>query len=47
MNELSDEVHLYLDVLVSLTFNQFFGKLDETLIVIPESCRMLLLESKL
>jgi hypothetical protein len=47
MNELSDEVHVYLDVLAMLMLNWVFGELDGTLIVAPKAGRMLLLESKL
>jgi hypothetical protein len=47
MNELSDEVHVYLDVFSMLMLNWVFGDLDGTLIVSPEGCHMLLLESKL
>jgi hypothetical protein len=47
MNKLSDEVHVYLDVLAALMLNWVFGELDGTLIVAPKAGRMLLLESKL
>jgi hypothetical protein len=47
MNELSDEVHVYLDVFATLMLNWVFGELDGTLIVTPKAGRMLLLESKL
>jgi hypothetical protein len=47
MNELSDEVHVYLDMFVVLMLNWIFGELDGTLIVAPEGGWMLLLESKL
>jgi hypothetical protein len=47
MNELSDEVHVYLDVFVALMLNWIFGKFYGTLIVAPEGGWMLLLESKL
>jgi hypothetical protein len=47
MNELYDEVHVYLNVFCMLMLNWVFGELDDTLIVAPEGGRMLLLESKL
>jgi hypothetical protein len=47
MNELPDEVHVYLDVLDALMLNWVFGELDGTLIVARKDDRMLLLESKL
>ena len=47
MNELSDEVHVYLDVLVALMLNWFFDNIYGTLIVTPKAGRMLVLESKL
>ena len=47
MNEISDEVHVYLNVFVALMLNWVFGELDGTLIVAPKVVRMLLLESKL
>jgi hypothetical protein len=47
MNELSDEVHVYLDVFSMLMLNWVFGELDGTLIVTPKDGQMLLLESKL
>ena len=47
MNEISDEVHVYLDVLDALILNWVFGKLDATLIVTPKAGRMLVLESKI
>ena len=47
MNENSDEVHVYLDVLVEMMFNWVFGDLDGTLIIAPKDGRMLFLESKL
>jgi hypothetical protein len=47
MNEISDEVHVYLDVFVALMLNWVFGELDGTLIVTPKAGQMLLLESKL
>ena len=47
MNELSDEVHVYLDVFAMLMLNWVFRELDGTLIVTPKDGRMLLLESKL
>jgi hypothetical protein len=47
MNEISNGVHVYLDVFVSLMLSYIFGKLDGTLIVSIEGGRMLLLESKL
>jgi hypothetical protein len=47
MNELSDEVHVYIDLFVVLMLNWVFGELDGTLIVAPNAGRMLLLESKL
>jgi hypothetical protein len=47
MNELYDEVHVYLDVLVALMLNWLFGKLDGTLIFTPKAGRILLLESKI
>ena len=47
MNEISDEVHLYLDVSVALMLNWVFGELDGTLIITPKVGWMLVLESKL
>jgi hypothetical protein len=47
MNELFDEVHVYLDVFSTLMLNWVFGELDGILIVTPKSSRMLVLESKL
>jgi hypothetical protein len=47
MNEIYDEVHVYLDVFSTLMLNWVFGKLDGTLIVTPKAGRMLVLESKL
>jgi hypothetical protein len=47
MNELYDEVHVYLNVLVALMLNWVFGEIDGTLIVAPKAGRMLFLESKL
>jgi hypothetical protein len=47
MNELSDEVHVYLDVFFVLMSNWDFGELDGTLIVTPKDGHMLLLESRL
>jgi hypothetical protein len=47
MNELSDEVHVYLDGIFALILNWVFGELDGTLIVAPKDGWMLLLESKL
>jgi hypothetical protein len=47
MNELSDEVNVYLDVLIALMLNWVFGEIDGTLIVAPNDGRMLLLEYKL
>jgi hypothetical protein len=47
MNELSDEVHVYLDVFVALMLKWVFGELDGTMIVAPKASRMLLLEAKL
>jgi hypothetical protein len=47
VNELSDEVHVYLNVFVALMLNWVFGELVGTLIVAPKAGRMLLLESKL
>jgi hypothetical protein len=47
MNELSDEVHVKLDVFFELMLNWIFGELDGTLIFSPEGGWMLLLESKL
>jgi hypothetical protein len=46
MNEIFDEVHVYLDVFVVLMLNWTFGEIVGTLIVTPEGGRMLLLESK-
>jgi len=37
MNEMSNEVHVYLDVFVALMLNWVFGELDETLIVAPKA----------
>jgi hypothetical protein len=47
MNELSDEVHVELDVFSTLMLNWVFGDLDGTLIVAPKAGWILLLESKL
>jgi hypothetical protein len=47
MNELSDEVHVYLDVFFVLILNWVFGKVDGALIFAPKVGRMLLLEFKL
>jgi len=47
MNELFDDVHVYLDVFVVPMLNWSFGKLDGTLIVAPKAGQMMLLESKL
>jgi hypothetical protein len=47
MNELSDEVHVYLDVFYTLMLKWVFGELDGNLIVAPKAGQMLLLESKL
>jgi hypothetical protein len=33
MNDISNEVHVYLDVFVALMLNWIFGELDDTLIV--------------
>jgi len=37
MNDLSDELHVYLNVFVALMLNWSFGKLDGTLIVTLEA----------
>jgi hypothetical protein len=47
MNELSNEVHVYLDVFSTLMLNWIFGELYGTLIVTPKASWMLVLESKL
>jgi hypothetical protein len=47
MNELYDEVHVYLYVFSMLMLNWVFGELDGTLIVTPKAGQMLVLESKL
>jgi hypothetical protein len=47
MNELSDEVHVSLDVCAMLMLNWVFFELDGTLIVTPKAGWMLVLESKL
>jgi hypothetical protein len=47
MNALSDEVHVYLDVLSLMMLNWVFGEIDGTLIVMPKVAQMLLLKSKL
>jgi hypothetical protein len=47
MNEIFDEVHVYLDVFVALMLNWIFGEFDVTLIIAPMGGWMLLLESKL
>jgi hypothetical protein len=47
MNEISDEVHVYLDVFATLMLNWVFGELYGTVIVTPKTGRMLVLESKL
>jgi hypothetical protein len=36
MNDISDEVHLYLDLFVVLMLKWVFGNLDGTLIVAPK-----------
>ena len=38
MNELSDELHVYLDVRDALMLNWVFVELDGTLIVAPKGC---------
>jgi hypothetical protein len=40
MNEISDEVHVYFDVLVALMLNWVFGELDGTMIVAPKASQM-------
>jgi hypothetical protein len=47
MNELFDEIHVYLDVFFALMLNWVFGEIDGTLIVAPKVVQMMLLESKL
>jgi hypothetical protein len=47
MDELSDEVHVYLDAFVVMMVKWIFGKLEDTLIFAPEGGQMLLLESEL
>jgi hypothetical protein len=47
MNELFDEVHVYLDVFSMGMLNWEFGEIYGTLIATPKAGRMLLLESKL
>jgi hypothetical protein len=47
MNELSHEVHLYLNVFFAWMLNWIFGELNGTLIVALEGGQMLLLEFKL
>jgi hypothetical protein len=47
MNEIFDEVHVYLDVFSTLMLNWVFGELDGTLIVTPKAGQMLVMESKL
>jgi hypothetical protein len=47
MNEIYDEVHVQLDVFVSLMLNWAFGELDGTHIIAPKATHMLLLEFKL
>jgi hypothetical protein len=47
MNELSDEVHVYLYLFSTLMLNWVFGELDGTLIFTLKVGRMLLLESKI
>jgi hypothetical protein len=47
MNEISNEMHVCIDVFVAPMLNWVFVKLDGTLIVAPKDGRMLLLESKL
>jgi hypothetical protein len=37
MNEMFNEVHVYLDVFVALMLNWVFGELDGTLIVAPKA----------
>jgi hypothetical protein len=36
MNELSNELHVYLNVFYALMLNWIFGDLDDTLIIAPE-----------
>jgi hypothetical protein len=47
MNEIFDEVHVYIYVLIVLMLNWVFEKLDGTLIVTPKAGWMLLLDTKL
>jgi hypothetical protein len=47
MNEISDEVHVYLDVFSTLMLNWVFGELDGNMIVAPKAGHMMLLEYKL
>ena len=44
MNEISNEVHVYLDMFVVLMLNWIFGDIDDTLIVVPEGVQMMELE---
>jgi hypothetical protein len=47
MNEISVEVHVYLDVFSMLMLNWVFSELNGTLIVTLKAGRMLVLEFKL
>jgi hypothetical protein len=47
MNEIFDELHVYLNVFFALILKWIFGELDGTLIVTLKVGQMLLLESKL
>jgi hypothetical protein len=47
MNELYDEVHVYLNVFFVLMLIWMFGEINGTLMFIPKGGWMLLLESKL
>jgi hypothetical protein len=47
MNELFDEVNVWLDAFSMLILNWVFGELVGTLIVAPKLRQMLLLESKI
>jgi hypothetical protein len=47
MDEISDEVHVYLDVFDPLMLKWIFGELDGTLIVVTKGGQMLLLEAKI
>jgi hypothetical protein len=47
LNELPNELHVYVNVFVALMLNLIFSKLDGSFIVTPKDGWMILLESKL